>query len=212
MTNKNLKLIDKQSTFIGKNVIFGENVVVYEGNRIDGETYIGDNTIILPHNYIIDSRIGSGCKIHSSVIEESVIKDGVIIGPFARIRPGSLIGDGAKIGNFCEVKNSKIGKKTKINHMSYVGDANVGSCCNIGCGVIFANFNGKNKSQTVVGDNCFVGSNVNLIAPIKIEDNSYICAGTTVVHDVKNGSFVIGRARAEEKVNRAKEYLKGIDQ
>ncbi|MBQ9790121.1 MAG: hypothetical protein IJW24_00815 [Clostridia bacterium] len=210
MKFKQVKIVGKKHTYIGKNVLFGKNVTIFEGNHIDGDTYIGDNVVLLPNNYIMDSHIGANSKIHSSVIEESYVECKAVIGPFSRIRPGSRIGHSVRIGNFSEIKNSSIGERTKVNHMAYVGDSVIGKDCNIGCGVIFANYNGKTKSRTVVGDKCFVGSNVNLIAPLKIGDGVYICAGTTVVHDAKSGSFVIGRARAEEKENRAKDYLKGI--
>ncbi len=210
MGKSSVRFVEKKRTFVGKNVKFGKNVVVYEGNHIDGDTYIGDGVVLLPNNYIVDSHIGAHSKVHASVIECSNIESNAVIGPYARIRPESRIGHSAKIGNFCEIKNASIGEKTKISHMSYVGDAQIGKDCNIGCGVVFANYNGKTKARTVVGDNCFVGSNVNLIAPLKVGNCAYICAGTTVVHDVKSGSFVIGRARAEEKENRANDYLKGV--
>ena len=205
-----VKIINKKNTYIGKNVLFGKNVTVFEGNRIEGDSYIGDNVVLLPNNYIANSHIGANSKIHASVLEEAYVESNAIIGPFARIRPGSRIGHSAKVGNFSEIKNSSIGERTKVNHMASVGDSTVGKDCNIGCGVIFANYNGKTKSRTVVGDKSFVGCNSNLVAPLKVGDGVYICAGTTVVHDTKSGSFVIGRARAEEKENRASDYLKGI--
>ena len=107
-----------------------------------------------------------------------------------------------------EIKNAVIGKGSKVNHLAYVGDAEIGENCNIGCGAIFVNYNGKIKQKSIVKDNCFIGSNCNIIAPVVIEDNSYICAGTTVTKDVKNGDFVIGRVRQEVKENLAKKYLK----
>lgn len=204
-------IISPKNTFIDSSVGFGKNVIIYEGNRLCGETFIGDDTILLPNNYIVDSKIGCNTSIHSSVIENSIIDDNVVIGPFARIRPNSHIESYSKIGNFCEVKNSKIGQHTKMSHLAYIGDSVVGDNCNIGCGVIFANYNGKTKSGVKVGNNVFIGSNSNLIAPLEIGDGAYICAGTTVVHDCDSDSFVIGRAKAEEKKNRAREYLKGVE-
>lgn len=206
-----VKIINKKNTYIGEGVTFGENVTIYEGNHIDGDTYIGDGTILLPNNFIVSSNIGENCKVHASVIENGKIDANASIGPYARIRPGTEIQENVKIGNFCEIKNSKIGANTKISHLVYVGDSEVGKNCNIGCGTIFVNYNGKSKSKTIVGDNCFIGSNCNLIAPLKIADNVYICAGTTVVNDCSDGSFIIGRVRAEEKPGKAKDYLKGAE-
>jgi bifunctional UDP-N-acetylglucosamine pyrophosphorylase/glucosamine-1-phosphate N-acetyltransferase len=162
---------------------------------------------LLPNNYICDSKIGKNCKIHSSIIEQSNIKNNVSIGPFSRLRPNCEIGEGCKIGNFVEIKNSKLGNSTKVSHLAYVGDSEIGNDCNIGCGVIFANYNGKIKNKIKVGNHVFVGSNSNLIAPVTISDNSYICAGTTVTKDVEADDFVIGRVRQENKPNRANKYF-----
>jgi len=200
------KFLNKNSCFIGDEVEFGENVVVYENNHIDGKVKIGDNTILLPGNFIENSIIGTNCKVHSSVIENSVVYNNVNIGPFARIRPNCEIHDNVKLGNFVEIKNSVIGKASKISHLAYVGDAKVGEECNIGCGVIFVNYNGKNKNKCCIGNHVFIGSNCNIIAPVNIENDSYICAGTTVTQDVKSGDMVIGRVRQENKSEKAKKY------
>lgn len=197
---------NKSSCFIGKNVKFGKNVIIHENNHIEGDCYIGDNTILLPNNFIVDCVIGECCSVHSSVLEKSIIGNNVTIGPFARLRPESEIKDGCKVGNFVEIKKSKIGKNTKISHLAYVGDTEMGENCNIGCGVIFANYNGKEKNKCKLGNHVFVGSNCNIIAPVVIEDNSYICAGTTVTEDVKENDFVIGRVKQENKTNRANKY------
>ena len=130
------------------------------------------------------------------------------VGPFARLRPDADVRDNAKIGNFVEIKNAIIGENTKVSHLAYVGDAEVGKNCNIGCGAIFVNYNGRTKSRTVVGDNCFIGSNCNIIAPVAIASDSYICAGTTVTEDINADDFVIGRVRQEVKPCRAHKYLK----
>lgn len=201
-----VKFLNKKSCFIGKNVKIGKNVVIYENNHIEN-TEIGDNTTILPNNFIVDSKIGHDCIIHSSVIEKSLVSNKVTIGPFARIRPNSLIGSFCKIGNFVEIKNSTLGENTKASHLAYIGDAEVGRNCNIGCGVIFANYNGKTKNKIIVGNHVFIGSNCNLIAPINIKDNSYICAGTTITENVEENDFVIGRARQENKPGRANLYF-----
>ena len=206
---KEITFIDERSVYIEKSVKLGKNIVIYPNNIILGNTEIKDNVVLLPNNYIINSLIKNNSKIFNSVIEDSVVEDNVTIGPFAHLRPNSNIKSGAKIGNFVEIKNSLIGEKSKVSHLSYVGDANVGANVNIGCGVVFVNYNGKTKSKSEVEDNCFVGSSVNVIAPVKIEKSSYICAGTTVDKNVPENSFVIGRSRMVLKPERAKKYLKG---
>lgn len=157
---------------------------------------------------ITNSTIKDNVIVEQSYIQDSVVDSGTTIGPFARLRPNSYIGKNCKIGNFVEIKNSEIGDGTKISHLAYVGDAEVGKNCNIGCGVIFANYNGKIKQKIHIGDNVFIGSNCNLIAPLKIADNVYICAGTTVTQDLLEGDFVIGRVQPTVKHGRAKDYLK----
>ena len=194
------------SCFIDDKVKIGKNVTIYENNHIEGDTVIGDNTILLPGNFITNSNIGENCSIHNSVIENSIIGDDCKIGPFAHIRPNCDISNKCKIGNFVEIKKSNIGENTKIRHLAYVGDATIGKDCNIGCGVIFANYNGKSKNVTIVGDHVFIGSNSNIISPVNIEDDSYICAGTTVTENVQSEDFVIGRVRQENKKNKAKKY------
>lgn len=204
----NLKILDKKSVFIDTTVKIGNNVTIYENNRIEGDTVIGDNSIIMPNCYIKNCTIGNGTIFNYSQAEDAKVGDNVSVGPFARLRPKAEVCDNAKIGNFVEIKNAVIGKGTKVSHLAYVGDASVGENCNIGCGAIFVNYNGKTKNRTTVGNNCFIGSNCNIIAPVNIESDSYICAGTTITDDVNAGDFVIGRVRQEVKAGRANKYLK----
>ena len=204
---KNLSIKDKRSVFIGKEVVIGNDVTIYENNRIDGKTVIEDGVTILPGCYIIDTKIGKNTVVNHSQSEKAEIGKECSIGPFARLRPNAKIKDFAKIGNFVEIKNATIGCGTKVSHLAYVGDADLGDNCNIGCGAIFVNYDGVNKHRTSVGNGCFIGSNCNIIAPVSIEDQSYICAGTTVTENIKYDDFVIGRVRQEVKENRAHEYL-----
>ena len=171
-------------------------------NQIDPTAKIDKQSVIK------GSIIGKNVVIEASFVENSTIEDGSHIGPFSHIRPSSHIGKNCKIGNFCEIKNSKIGNGTKVSHLAYVGDAVVGKDCNVGCGVIFANYNGKSKNKIIVGDNVFIGSNTNIIAPVKIESDVYICAGSTITKDICPGDFVIGRCRETIKSGRAYQYLK----
>ncbi|MBQ7879539.1 MAG: hypothetical protein IJ317_02705 [Clostridia bacterium] len=205
---QNVTLKDEKSIFLGENVTIGKNVTIYENNRVEGNTTLGDGCVLLPNNYIKDCKIGDNVTVHQSVLEDSEVGDGVQIGPFARLRPRSVIKKGAKIGNFVEIKNATVGENTKVSHLAYVGDAVLGDGCNVGCGAIFVNYNGRTKSRTVVGDNCFIGSNCNVVAPVTIADNCYICAGTTVTDDIPQDGFVIGRSRQEIKPDRAHNYLK----
>ncbi len=204
---KNVKFIDKKTAYIDSTVKIGNNVVIYENNRIEGNTTIGDNCIILPGNHIKDSTLCEGVSIESSNINGATIGEGTSVGPFSRIRPTTIVGKKCKVGNFVELKNSILGDGTKASHLTYVGDAEIGTNCNLGCGVIFVNYDGVNKNKTKVGNNCFIGSNANLIAPLTIADDCFICAGTTVTKNVEKDDFVIGRARQEVKPGLAKKYL-----
>ncbi len=162
-----------------------------KGYCVVEDSFVDKDSLIIS-SHIFNSRVGKNCTI----------------GPNAHLRPNTVIQDNCKIGNFVEIKNSTIGSGTKISHLTYVGDAVIGRDCNIGCGVIFVNYNGKVKNKITIGNNVFIGCNCNLIAPLNIADNTYIAAGTTVTEDVKEGDFVIGRVRAEIKPNRAQKYLK----
>lgn len=204
----NLRLIGKRTIFIDKLVKIGKNVTIYPGNIIIGKTIIEDNVVLKAGNYIKDSVIKSGANIEYSHIEESVVCGGANVGPYARLRPKSEVGENCKVGNFVEIKNSVLGAGTKASHLAYIGDANIGKNCNIGCGAIFVNYNGKEKNRTEVGDNCFIGSNVNVIAPVKIADESYICAGSTLTVNTKQKDFVIARCRETIKPNYADKYKK----
>ena len=211
MNNKNFVIKDKKSVFIDDMVEIGENVIIYENNRIEGDTVIDDNVTIYPNNFISNSKISKGTKLYSSFVENSVIGECCMVGPYAHLRPKSKLGNFVRLGNFCEVKNSVIGDYTKVSHLAYVGDAVIGKRCNIGCGTIFVNYNGRQKFQTTVEDDAFIGSNANIIAPVTIGKGAYICAGTTIDKSVLSNSFVIGRSRQIEKQDRAKQYLKKED-
>ena len=206
MKNKKIKLIDKKSIFIDKNIIFGDNVTIYPNNTLIGDCVIEDNVVLYPNNYISNSTIQKNSKIEYSHITDSIIGQNTTVGPFARIRNSSKIGDNCKIGNFVEIKNSTIDDNTKACHLTYIGDTEIGKNCNIGCGVIFVNYNGKIKNRSIVEDECFIGSNVNVIAPVHIAKHSYICAGTTITKDTNPNDFIIGRATPTIKPNTADKY------
>lgn len=207
---KNIRIIDRKSTYIDKLVKMGEGVVIYPNNTIYGSSVIEDGVVLMPNNVIINSHVGKESKIVCSYIENSQIGQKCEIGPYARLRPNSKIGDFCKIGNFVEVKNAVLGENTKAGHLAYIGDVDIEENCNVGCGVIFANYDGKKKHRSSVGKNCFIGSNSNIIAPVNIAKNTYICAGTTITENTKEEDFIIGRVKAQTKPKRAGNYLKEI--
>ncbi|MBE5758347.1 MAG: hypothetical protein E7345_05460 [Clostridiales bacterium] len=206
-----LKIIGKKSVFIDKTVKLGKNVTIYPNNIIKGNTVIGDNVTLLPNNFISNCKIENDVKIEYSYLEDSVVGSGTVVGPYSRLRPNSNIGQNCKIGNFVEVKNSTLGTGTKASHLAYIGDADIGSNVNIGCGAIFVNYNKREKNRSTIGNDCFIGSNVNVIAPVNIADGTYVCAGTTITIDTKENDFVIGRSREVVKPNYAKKYNKKED-
>lgn len=195
-----IKYINKKSCFIDKNTIFLGSATIGPNVNLIGNCIINDNVSINNSN-VNQCEIGTNTIINKSELEHSKIGKCCAIGPYSHIRPDCIIDDNCKIGNFVEIKKSYIGKGTKISHLTYVGDAKIGSNVNIGCGVIFANYDGKNKHETTVGDNVFIGSNSNLIAPIDIEDNCFIAAGTTLTKSMAKNQFCIAREREVFKNN-----------
>jgi bifunctional UDP-N-acetylglucosamine pyrophosphorylase/glucosamine-1-phosphate N-acetyltransferase len=187
-------MFDPESTFVGIEASLGRDVVIYPNVRIEGKTKIGDACIIYPGSRIIDSTISNAVLVKDcSVIEESDIASGASIGPFAHLRPGSVIGADARIGNFVEVKKSTIGAGSKANHLSYIGDATVGRDVNIGAGVITCNYDGYEKHRTVIGDGVFVGSDSQLVAPVTIGKGALVAAGATITRDVPADALAISR-------------------
>lgn len=195
-----------ENVYIEENVKIGEGTVIHSGNHLLGNTVIGKNVILYEDNHIQDSTVGNGCQVTKSVLKNCKIGDKTTVGPFANVHTGSIIGKECRIGNFVEIKNSTIGSKTKVAHLAYVGDANIGDLTNVGCGSIFVNYDGKNKHRSYIGNSVFIGSNSNIIAPVSIEDNAYIAAGTTVTVDLPEKCLCIGRNRETIKENRSKYY------
>jgi len=189
-------IIDPRTTYVDRTVEIGKDTTLYPNCALQGRTRIGERCVIEPNSKISDTEIGDGVTIRSySVITESRIEDGATIGPFAHLRPLSEVKAKAKIGNFVEVKKSVIGKGSKANHMAYIGDSLVGEEVNIGAGTITCNYDGFEKLQTIIGDHVFVGSNVELVAPVKVGSRSSIGAGTTVTKDVPEGALAISRVK-----------------
>ena len=180
-------------------VLIGKGSVILPGTIMRGETSVGKNCEIGPNAYLDNASIGDGCRVISSYIDSSAVEDNVKIGPMSNIRPNCHIASGAKIGDFVELKNSNIGERTSVAHLTYVGDSDVGARCNFGCGVVTVNYDGTEKHRTTVGDDVFIGCNTNLVAPVTLHDGSYSAAGTTVTEDVPEGALVIGRAKQTVK-------------
>ncbi|MBF1051810.1 MAG: bifunctional UDP-N-acetylglucosamine diphosphorylase/glucosamine-1-phosphate N-acetyltransferase GlmU, partial [Peptostreptococcaceae bacterium] len=201
-------LINPSSIYIENDVVIGRDTVIYPQNLITGNTKIGENCIIHSENKILNSIIKDDVVIKSSFIEDSFIDEKTTIGPYAHLRPKSKLGKKVKIGNFVEVKNSTMGTGSKASHLSYVGDSDIGNDVNIGCGVVFVNYDGKNKHRSIVKDNAFIGSNSNLVAPVVIEEKGYVATGSTVTEDVPAGALCVARARQVIKANWS--YKKGL--
>ncbi|MDI6744176.1 MAG: bifunctional UDP-N-acetylglucosamine diphosphorylase/glucosamine-1-phosphate N-acetyltransferase GlmU [Thermodesulfovibrionales bacterium] len=192
---KGVTFLDHDSIFISGNVVIGKNTIVYPDVCLEGRTEIGRGCTIYPNVRIIDSIIKDGAVVKdSTVIEGSVVRAKAVVGPFAHIRPGCDIGSEAKIGNFVEIKKSVIGGRTKASHLSYLGDASIGKGVNIGAGTITCNYDGKKKSRTTIEDGAFIGSDTQLIAPVKVGKGAYIGAGSTITKCVPPMSLSVSRA------------------
>jgi bifunctional UDP-N-acetylglucosamine pyrophosphorylase/glucosamine-1-phosphate N-acetyltransferase len=189
-------VVDPRNTYVDQTVEVGKDTILHPGCHLQGRTKIGERCVIEPNSKISDSILENDVTIRpNSVITESKIEEGAIIGPFAHLRPLSEIKKKAKIGNFVEVKKSVIGKGSKANHLTYIGDSLLGEGVNIGAGTIVCNYDGFEKHQTIIGDGVFVGSNVELVAPVKVGKGSSIGAGTTVTKDVPEGALAISRVK-----------------
>jgi len=188
-------LIDPKTTYIGIDVEIGKDTIIYPNNILEGNTKIGDNCLLYQNSRIADSIIGDEVDIQSSVILSSSIGDNTTVGPFAYIRPETTIGKHARIGDFVEIKKSTIGDGTKVSHLTYIGDAEVGSECNFGCGTVVSNYDGMNKYKTIIGNHSFIGCNTNLVSPVTIHDNTYIAAGSTITSEVNEGDLAVARAK-----------------
>lgn len=197
-------IIDPDNTYIDDTVTIDTDTIIYPGTILEQGTVIGKHCTIGPNARIINSTIKNKVNIDNSKVIESFIDDNTSVGPFAYLRPGSNLGKNVKIGDFVEVKKSIIGDNSKSSHLSYIGDAEVGKNVNIGCGVVFVNYDGKNKNKTIIGDGAFIGSNSNLVAPVVVKDGGYIACGSTITENVESGDLAIARARQVNKTGLGK--------
>jgi len=188
-------IVDPSSTFIDSTVKIGRDTIIYPGSTILGKTRIGENCKLGPYAFIQNCQIENGVEVRASFIYGAKIAERAKVGPFSHIRPGTFVGEEARVGNFCEVKKSRIGRGTKVSHLSYIGDAFLGKGINIGAGTITCNFDGVRKNITRIGNGTFVGSDAKFIAPVKIGKGAVIGAGSTITEDVPAGKLAIARAR-----------------
>lgn len=197
-------IIDPQSTYIDAGVAIGADTVIHPGTALRGATSIGEDCVIGPNSDITDSEIAGGAAVKHSVLERAAVGSRTSVGPFAYLRPGARLGSDVKVGDFVEVKNATIGDRSKVSHLAYVGDAKIGNDVNFGCGAITVNYDGFSKFETVVEDEAFVGSNVNLVAPVRIGKRAFVVAGSTVTQDVGDDDMAIARERQINKEGYAK--------
>jgi glucosamine-1-phosphate N-acetyltransferase (EC 2.3.1.157) len=197
-------IVDRTNTYIDADVQIGQDTVVHPNTYILGNTVIGEECEIGPMARIESSQIGNRTTVIASQVVESRLGDSVRVGPFANLRPGTVVGNGTKIGDFVEVKNSIIEENVSMAHLTYVGDAQVGANTNIGAGTITCNYDGKRKHRTIIGRGCFIGSHATLIAPLQIGDGAYVAAASAVTDDVPPDSLAIARCRQVVKEEWAK--------
>ena len=188
---------DPESTYIAPGVRIGMDTIIYPGTMLEGNTVIGEDCEIGPYSKLTDVAVADGATVKFTYATEAEIGANTTVGPYAYIRPNSKIGANAKIGDFVEVKNSVIGDGTKVSHLTYIGDSDVGKRINFGCGTVTVNYDGKNKFRTVIEDDVFIGCNTNLVAPVKVEKGAYIAAGSTITRDVPGDCLAVARERQQ---------------
>lgn len=197
MVAEGVRFIDITQAYIDEQVTVGKGTVIYPGVILEGYTSVGEDCIIGHNSRIGDSQIGSGTEIQNSIVIESRVGENTKVGPFAYLRPGSAVGNDCKVGDFVEVKNSTMGDGSKASHLSYIGDSDVGEGVNIGCGVVFVNYDGSNKHRSIVEKGAFIGCNANLVSPVSVGEKAYVAAGSTVTADVPAGALYVARSKGK---------------
>jgi bifunctional UDP-N-acetylglucosamine pyrophosphorylase/glucosamine-1-phosphate N-acetyltransferase len=193
-------IIDPATTWVEASVSVGQDTVLHPGVYLEGRTTIGSRCDIHSGVRIVDSTVGDGVTINNfCVIRESSIDAGAIVGPFAQLRPASRVGEQAHVGNFVELKNTTLGRGSKANHLAYLGDATIGEKVNVGAGTITCNYDGVKKYPTVIEDGAFIGTDSQLIAPVRVGRNSYVAAGSSITEDVPEDALAIGRGKQVNK-------------
>jgi bifunctional UDP-N-acetylglucosamine pyrophosphorylase/glucosamine-1-phosphate N-acetyltransferase len=203
---------DPVSTHIEASVEIGRDTVILPGTFLRGNTKIGSDCVIGPSTDLLDTAVGDGALVEHSVGRGAEVGQGASVGPYAFLRPGTVLGPEAKVGAYCEVKNTRVGRGSKVPHLSYVGDTEIGAYANLGAGTITANYDGEKKNRTTIGSGAFTGVNTNLIAPVTIGEDAYTGAGSVINKDVPPGKLAVGapaRAIAESPQRRRKRAVEG---
>lgn len=195
LMSKGVTIIDPATTYIEGKVEIGQDTIIHPFTILKGRSIIGEGGSIGPNVTMTDSVIGNEVEIRQAVLEEAKVGNNAVIGPFSYLRPGTVLADNVRIGDFVEVKNAQIGSGSKVPHLTYIGDAVLGSSVNIGAGTITCNYDGQNKHQTIIQDGAFIGSNSNLVAPIQVGKKAYVAAGSTLTADVPEDSLAVARGR-----------------
>jgi bifunctional UDP-N-acetylglucosamine pyrophosphorylase/glucosamine-1-phosphate N-acetyltransferase len=199
LTSNGVTVYDPKTTWIDFDVRIGRDTILYSSVILEGKTIIGRGCEIYPFSHIIDSKIGDRTKVlTSTVVEKSTLEKDVRIGPFTHLRPNSILKQGAKAGNFVEMKNTVFGEGSKAGHLSYLGDAEVAQNVNIGAGTICCNYDGEKKSKTVIEEGAFIGSGVELVAPVRIGKKAYVGAGSTITKNISPESLAVERGKQIE--------------
>lgn len=202
-------IMDPASTFIEASVKIGRDTIIYPYTWLEGSTEIGEDCEIGPNVRFTNVKIGDDNHLQFIYGHDCEVKNHVTAGPYVHLRPDTVIGDKVKIGNYVEVKNSNVGTGTKLPHLTYIGDSDIGSGVNMGCGCITVNYDGKKKHRTIIGDNAFVGCNTNLVAPVTVQANTYIGAGSTITKEVPENALAIARAHQKNIEGWAEKYRNG---
>ena len=194
-----VRILDPNTVYIDPRVTIGQGTMLLPGTILQGESHIGQRCQIGPNAVVNGCTVGDDVIINASQVNDSTLGDGCDVGPYAHIRPGCKIGPKCHMGAFVQLKNCVLGEGTKMSHLTYVGDADVGSGVNFGCGTITSNYDGVKKFRCTIGDNVFIGCNTNLVAPVNVGEGAYIAAGATVTKDVPADALAVARARQENK-------------
>lgn len=208
LQSEGVRFVDKSNSYVNTTEI-GSGSYIYPNVHIDENSVIGKNVVIEAGCIIKNSKIEDNVILKAySHLEDSILEESCVVGPYARLRPGTVVGEESKIGNFVEIKKAVLEKGVKISHLSYVGDAEIGSETNIGCGFITCNYDGEKKHLTKIGKGCFIGSDSQMVAPVELGDKCFVASGSTITHDMSEGSFAISRSKQVTKAGLAKKFLK----
>ena len=198
--NEGVTLRQPESIYLGCEIELAQDVEILPGTSIEGQSKVASGSVIGPNSQLKDAHVGQNCVVQHSVMNQAKIGNEVQVGPFAHLRPKADLGDQVKIGNFVELKNTRMGNKSKASHLSYLGDAVIGEDCNVGAGTITCNYDGANKHVTTLEDDVFIGSNSTLVAPLTVERSGYVGAGSVITKDIPSGALGIGRGRQDNKL------------